>query len=95
MMWIAGLISGLGLMSMISRKSVLGLLVGVQLVLLGSATFFVLAGYQSGLRIQGHVLGFFITLGGVAQLVSGYALAIRMFFLKRKITMDVLQELKH
>jgi NADH:ubiquinone oxidoreductase subunit K len=94
MMWVAGLIGGLGLVCMISRKTMLGLLIGVQLLILGSTMMFVLAGLSSGLRIQGHIFGLFITLGGIAQLVAGYSLAIRLFFLKKKISLDELQALK-
>ncbi len=95
MMWLAGLLGGLGLVSMISRKSVLGLLIGVQLLVLGCSTMFILAGHGAGLGLQSHILGLFITLGGTAQLVTGYALAIRMFFLKRKTSMDDIRALKH
>jgi len=94
MMLVAGLIGGLGLVCMISRKSLLGLLIGVQLLILGSTMMFVLAGVSSGQRIQGHLFGLFITLGGVAQLVVGYSLAIRLFFLKKTISMDELRALK-
>ena len=94
MMLVAGTIGGLGLVCMISRKTMLGLLIGVQLLVLGSTMMFVLAGLASGLRIQGYIFGLFITLGGVAQLVVGYALAIRLFFLKKRISIDDLQVLK-
>ncbi len=94
MMLVSGLIGGLGLVCMISRKSVLGLLVGLQLLMIGSTMIFVIAGLHSGLRIQGQIFGLFITLGGIAQLVVGYSLAIRLFFLKRRISLDDLQALK-
>jgi hypothetical protein len=94
MMLVAGLIGGLGFVCMISRKSMLGLLVGVQLLIIGSTMIFVIAGLHSGLRIQGHVFGLFIALGGIAQLVVGYSLAIRLFFLKRRISLDDLRALK-
>ncbi len=94
MMLVAGLIGGLGLVCMISRKSLLGLLIGVQLLILGSTMMFVIAGIFSGLRIQGHIFGLFITLGGIAQLVVGYSLAIRLFFLKKGISMNKVQALK-
>lgn len=94
MMWAAALIGGLGLICIISRKTLLGLLIGVQILVLGSTMMFVLAGISSGLRIQGYIFGLFITLGGVVQLVAGYALAIRLFFLKKRISMEELQALK-
>jgi len=94
MMWIAGLIGGLGLVCMISRKTMLGLLIGIQVLILGSTMMFVLAGISSGMRVQGYIFGLFITLGGMVQLVVGYALAIRLFFLKKRISMEELQALK-
>jgi NADH:ubiquinone oxidoreductase subunit K len=94
MMWVAGLVGGLGLACMIFRKTLLGILIGVQLLILGSTLMFVLAGITSGLAIKGHIFGLFITLAGLAQLVVGYALAIRLFFLKKSISMDELRTLK-
>ena len=94
MMWVAGLMGGLGLVCMISRKSLLGLLIGVQLLILGSTMMFVLSGILAGLRSQGTLFGFFIILGGMAQLVVGYSLTIRLFFLKKGISMNKLQALK-
>ncbi len=94
MMLVAGIIGGLGLICMISRKTLLGLLIGVQLMVLGSTMIFVLAGISSGLRIQGYIFGLFIILGGIAQIVLGFALAIRLFFLKKKISLNDLQALK-
>ena len=94
MMWVAGLIGGMGLVCMISRKTLLGLLIGIQLLVLGSTMMFVVAGVSSGFRIQGHIFGLFINLGGIAQLVVGFALAIRLFFLKKGISMDELRTLK-
>lgn len=94
MMLVAALIGGLGLVSMISRKTMMGLLIGVHLLVLGSTMMFVLAGLAAGMRVDGYIFGLFITLAGVAELVVGYALAIRLFFLKKKISIDDLQELK-
>lgn len=94
MMLIAGMIGGLGLICMISRKTLLGLLIGIQLLVLGSTMMFVLAGVASGMKSEGSIFGMFIILGGIAQLVVGYSLAIRLFFLKKKISMDELQALK-
>ena len=94
MMLIAAIIGGLGLVAMISRQTLLGLLVGIQLLIIGSTMMFVVAGLHAGLRIQGHIFGLFITLGGVAQLVVGYSLAIRLFLIKKRISMEDLQALK-
>jgi NADH-quinone oxidoreductase subunit K len=90
----SGLLGGLGLLAILSRRSLLGLLVGIQLLIMGAAMAFVLGGISTGNRNAGHVFAFFITLSGVAQLVSGYTLSIRMFYLKRGIRMDQLREMK-
>ncbi len=94
MMGVAGLIGGLGLACMIYRKTLLGVLMGIQILVLGATLMFVLAGMSVGLPSIGHVFGLFITLGGMAQLVVGYTLAIRLFFLKKKMTMDELRALQ-
>lgn len=94
MMTVAGLIGGLGLFCILSRPTLLGVLIGVQILILGATLMFVLAGISAGVRIEGHAVGFFILLGGVAQLVAGYTLAIRLFYLRRNTEMKELCSLK-
>ena len=94
MMVISGLIGALGIASMISRQTLLGVMIGIQLLVLGSTMMFVLAGISSDARVQGHLFGLLIALGGVAQLAGGYAIAIRLFYLKNRTKMDQLRELK-
>jgi NADH:ubiquinone oxidoreductase subunit K len=93
-MLVPGIVGAMGLICMIHRRTFLGMIIGVQLLILGGTMMFVLSGIQSGARIQGHVVGLFVVFGGVAQLVAGYALAIRLFYLKSRIQMDELRSLK-
>lgn len=92
--WICGAIGALGLVAVISRRTLLGVMIGIQLLVLGATLLFVLAGAASGVRIEGHLFGLFITFSGIAQLVAGLALAIRLFYLRSRNGMDELRSLK-
>ena len=93
-MLVSGLVGGMGLVCMICRRTLLGMLVGVQLLVLGSTMMFILAGISSGVPVEGHLAGLLITLGGLAQLAGGAALSVRMFYLKNKVDMDELRSLR-
>lgn len=94
MIWLSGVIGGLGLACLIWRRTILGIMIGIQLLILGSTLVFVLAGISAGVRLEGHVVALFVTLGGVAQLVAGFALAVRLFYLRNKTDMSELRSLK-
>lgn len=91
----AALLGGLGLVCMIVRRTLLGVLIGSQLLVLGGTTMMVMAGVAAGVPVEGHLFALFILLGGVAQLVAGYALATRTFLLKRRASIDELRSLRH
>lgn len=93
-MSLAGVIGGLGLICMISRKTLLGLLIGIQLLIMGSTMMFVFAGLHAGFETQGHIFGLFITLGGIAQIVVGYVFAIRLFFVRKRTSIEDIRMLK-
>ena len=90
----SAILGALGLVCIVSRRSMLGVLVGIQLLMLGSGVAFVLSGISSGGRNEGHIFALFIVLSGVAQLVAGFSFAIRLYYLKQSIGMDHLRSLK-
>ncbi|MFL5812039.1 MAG: NADH-quinone oxidoreductase subunit K [Bdellovibrionia bacterium] len=109
LMTVAGLIGAMGLVCVVMRRTLLGLLIGLQLMIMGATMMFVVAGIFAGatqagsagaiqdgvVRASGHAGGVFIAVGGIAQLVAGFALAIRLFYLKNKIEMSDLKSLKN
>ncbi len=88
------LLGSLGLVSLFSRTSMMGILIGVQLLILGTSQMFILTGMIAGELAKGGLLGFCIVLGGVAQLVVGYTLSLRLFHLKQCVNLSEIQELK-
>jgi NADH:ubiquinone oxidoreductase subunit K len=101
LMTVAGLIGAMGLVCVVMRRTLLGLLIGIQLMIMGATMMFVVAGIFAGtthdgvVRASGHAGGVFIAVGGIAQLVAGFALAIRLFYLKNRIEMSDLKSLKN
>lgn len=91
----AALLGGLGLVCMMIRRTLLGILIGAQLLVLGGTTMMIMAGIAAGLPVEGHLFALFILLGGVGQLVVGYALATRTFILRKRATIAEHCSLKH
>lgn len=102
-MVIAGLVGAMGLLSIVYRRTMLGILIGIQLMFLGATMMFVISGIYAANgalgeqlpRIHGQAGGLLIALGAVGQLAAGFALAIRQFYLKNRTEMDDLRSLKH
>jgi NADH:ubiquinone oxidoreductase subunit K len=94
MIAIAGILGALGLVSLLSRKSFLGMLVGIQLLVLGAASAFVIAGIQSHNLVDGPIFAFVIVLSGATQLAGGYALLMRFYYLKASVEMKEMESLK-
>lgn len=93
--FLPGFLGGLGLTVLVLRKTFLGALIGVQLLLIGTSMSFVLAGLSSAQVAEGELFGFFIVVSGISQLVVGYSLSVRFFYLNKKGRMEEFQELKN
>lgn len=95
MISIALWIVGMGIFSLILRRTLLGVMVGAQLIILGSTMVFVVGGALSEGSGDSNVIGILIVLSGLAQLVAGGVLAIRLYYLRKQIYIKDLRLLKH
>ena len=94
-MILAGALGALGLVCLITKRTVVGVLVGTQLVAMGAAVSVVCAGISAGKRADSQVLALFITVLGLVTLVSGYSFAIRLYYLRRRVGIRALRRLRH
>jgi NADH:ubiquinone oxidoreductase subunit K len=94
MICIAAVLGGIGLTCALTRRTLLGVLIGLQLMILGASTAFVIAGVGSGAPVKGQVFAFVLSVGALSQLVVGFALAVRLFYLRKRVGMDELRTLK-
>ena len=95
MMWVGCAISVLGLLAMMTRNHLLGTLLGIQLLFIGSSALLVLASAPKAAGHEAHIFSVFVVGCGVFQLAIGCALASRIFFLKNNATISDLKGLKH
>lgn len=94
-LWLVSAALGtIGMIGLIYKKTMLGMIVSIQMMVLGASVLFVLSGTESGAQLDGHVFAIFIVVGGIAQTAGAYALASRMFYLKNKTDVSELRELK-
>jgi len=85
----------LGLICIVSKKSILGVLIGIQLIIMGCALAFVQVGLISGANIKGHLFGIFVVAAGTLQLCICLALSTRLFGLRKGTTIKQLRSMRH
>ena len=83
-----------GVAVMISRKNIIAMLLGIELILNASALNFVAyTKFLSG-NIDGHIMSLFIIVIAAAEAAVGLGIVIRFFQLKESIHIDSATELK-
>jgi NADH:ubiquinone oxidoreductase subunit K len=95
MMIIAVIIGAIGLVAILSKRNLLSISVGVQLIFLGSTFGFVAAGTSADRVADTTIFAVFIIFSGVLQTVVGYALSVRFFQHKKTLNSDDLNQLRN
>jgi NADH:ubiquinone oxidoreductase subunit K len=94
MIIVAAALGGLGVTCMLYRTTLLGLLIGLQLLVLGATLGFVLAGVTTQSAVEGHIFGIFILATSIGLFAVGLALAVRLFFLRGNTSVTELRNLR-
>ena len=96
MILVVAALAGIGLACTLYRRTLLGVLLGLQLLVLAATLIFSLAGAQdTQMTADGQAAGFLVSLYGLSLTVAGAALSVRLFYLKRKASLDDVRSLKH
>lgn len=88
------LIIVLGVFSIFTKKNLLGMVCGIQLVFLGLSMAVVFSGVSIGETINSQVFSLFLMISGVLATLCGYAFTVRLFYLNKSTDLEYLEELK-
>lgn len=94
-LFIAFVLFLLGLTIMVSRKSIIAILIGIELILNASALNFVAYSRFVTHNLDGHIFPLFIIVVAAAEAAVGLAIAIRFFQIKESIHIDDATELQN
>ena len=85
----------LGLVVMISRKNIIAILLGIELVLNAAALNFVAYSRYATNNLDGHIFSLFIIVIAAAEAAVGLAIVIRFFQIKETIHIDEATQLRN
>jgi len=83
-----------GIYTLFSRKSMVAILLGIELILNASALNFVAYSRYVTSNLDGHIFALFIIVIAAAEAAVALAIVIRNFQLKETVHLDELTELK-
>ncbi len=83
-----------GLVVMISRKNIVAILLGIELILNSAALNFVAYSKYAANNLDGHIFSLFIIVIAAAEAAVGLAIVIRFFQVKETIHIDEASELR-
>ncbi len=85
----------LGILAILSRKTLLGMIFGMQLISQSLISFSVFIGYARGQPLNGQMVAFFMLIISLSSIVASLSLAIRIFYLRKSIELSHLKGLRH
>lgn len=91
----SAILGSLGIYCMVSKQSLLGIFIGFQLLIFGASLLLVSGAQESGVVLQGHSLALMLATSGICQLGVGFALAVRLFYLKRKPDVSQITDMRN
>lgn len=84
-----------GIMVMLSRKNIVAILLGIELILNAAALNFVAYSKFVTNNLDGHIFSLFIIVVAAAEAAVGLAIVIRFFQLKETIHIDEATQLRN
>jgi len=90
---LAGAMFALGLMALLSRRNVLFILLGIEIMLNGAGIAFISAGARWQ-QADGQIMFFLILTMAAAELAVGLALVIQLYHRFRTLDIDVASRLR-
>ena len=85
----------IGLVVVISRKNIVGILLGIELILNAAALNFVAYSRHVTDNLDGHIFALFIIVIAAAESAVGLAIIIRFFQLKETVHIDEATQLRN
>ncbi|MEK6626700.1 MAG: NADH-quinone oxidoreductase subunit NuoK [Bdellovibrionota bacterium] len=83
-----------GIVVMIARKNIIGILLGIELILNAAALNFVAFTKFNNMNLDGHVFALFIILVAAAEAAVGLAIVIRFFQVRESVHIDSATQLQ-
>ena len=83
-----------GIVVIISRKNIVAMLLGIELILNASALNFVAYGKYSSGHIDSHIMSLFIIVVAAAEAAVGLGIVIRFFQVRESIHIDNASQLQ-
>jgi len=83
-----------GLVIIISRKNIVAILLGIELILNSAALNFVAYSKYTAVNLDGHVFALFIIVIAAAEAAVGLAIVIRFFQVKESVHIDEASDLR-